>query len=133
VISSSNASNMGILRHGQEGVLALPWKMYKDLLLLQHFVSHKSTKIITTAQDMFHRSKYTYIVIAAGALPQTVPGELSLAVFKVSASQQRRKRGVDRAGGKRRGGDEWRDRGREGEKREEVDFTPSGKNFCGRP
>jgi len=35
--------------------------------------------------------------------------------------------------GKRRGGEEWRDRGKDVEEREDVDFAPSCKNSFGRP
>jgi len=52
-----------------------------------------------------------------------------LAVFK--ASDKKRQSGQDKREGK--GGEEWRDRGSDGEEREEVDFAPSCKNSCGRP
>jgi len=39
--------------------------------------------------------------------------------------------GEGRRGGEGRGEEEWRDRGRYGEERDDVDFAPSCKNSCG--
>jgi len=55
--------------------------------------------------------------------------------FTGSASQQGRNGRVDRAGGEGREGEEWKDRGRDGEKRDDVDFAPfppaGTRNSCG--
>jgi len=74
---------------------------------------------------------------ATGALPRTPLGELTsfhqtLAVFKGSVSQLRRKGRMDRAGGK-----EMEEKnGETGEgmeyRKDDVDFGPSCKNLCGR-
>jgi len=58
----------------------------------------------------------------------------TLAVFKVSASQQRRKGRVDKSGGKGRREERRRMERRGGiQRKEEADFEPSCKNSCGRP
>ena len=73
-------------------------------------------------------------MIAAGAMPRTPLGKPtalppkypSFAAEKKGYSEHCRKEG---------GGDEWRDRGRDGvsQEREVVDFASFSKNSCGRP
>jgi len=129
---------MGARRHGQEGALALPWKMYKSRFasFTTLWFAQKVPKSVLQ-KTRFTGSKYTQIATAAGDLPQTALhwGSLAyprpLAVLKKFASQQRKK--AKWIGKEGRRGVEWRDRGRDGEEREEVDFTPSCKNSCGRP
>ena len=131
---------------GKSGHLSSPGNVEGKLCVnCNVLVRTKRTKIIP--RDTFHQLN-PQIAIAGGgegggALPRTPLGSLQrsrdiLAGFKESAWQQNRKGRVDRAVGKgrvgkRRGGEEWRDRGKDVEEREDVDFAPSCKNSFGRP
>ena len=94
--------------------------IYTRLIQLQHFVSDKKY------QNRYHKTRSWFKIYAnCSHRPR--------AVLKRFAPQQRREGRVERAGGKGRGGkggEEWRDRGRN---RVQIDFAPSCKNSCGRP
>ena len=122
---------------GKRGHLPSPGKCTGvDLLHLQHFGSHKKYQNRYYKRHVSPAQSNPNCDCGRGsAADRTAWGSLAyprpLAVLKKFASQQRKK--AKWIGKEGRRGVEWRDRGRDGEEREEVDFTPSCKNSCGRP
>jgi len=85
---------MDARRHGKEGALAVPWKIYKALITTFWFQTCHKRKQNRCHKTRFTGSKYTCTAIAAGALPHTPLRALTalprpLPVLKGSASQQR--------------------------------------------